>query len=58
MKHLSGEQLYSIRNALLVGERRPRFHDVGALLAFLQPRVSPEVHSVLAHYAAHCRQPD
>jgi hypothetical protein len=58
MTHLSGEQLYSIRNALLIGERPPRFADADALLAFLQPRVSSEVQSVLAHYAAHCRRRD
>ena len=58
MTHLSGEQLYSIRNALLVGERTPRFAHVEALLGFLQARVSPEIHSVLAHYAALCRRPN
>ena len=56
MKHLSGEQLYSIRNALLVGERPPRFADAEALLAFFEPRVTPEVFSVVAHYAAHCQR--
>lgn len=58
MAHLSGEQLYAIRNTLLIGERPPRFANADALLAFVEPRVAPEVHSVVAHYLTHCRRPD
>ena len=56
MTHLTGEQLFAIREALLVGERPPRFADVQDLLAFLETRMPADVQAVLVHYAAHCRR--
>lgn len=56
---LNGDQLWSIR-APLIGyvmlDEPPERMDADRLLAWLEPRIEPEVHRVLAHYAASCRR--
>jgi len=57
---LNRDQLASVRSPLIgyvmLDEPAERM-DVERLLDWLRPRIEPEVHRVLAHYAAACRPP-
>lgn len=56
---LDRDQLGSVRAPLIgyvmLDEPAERM-DVDRLLAWLEPRLEPDVHRVLAHYARQCRQ--
>jgi hypothetical protein len=53
--NLSGEQLWSLREAVIGLPRPVDGVEVSALVARLQPTLAPEVHHVVAHYVGHCR---
>ena len=55
ISQLTEEQLYSIRRELSGAERPDRFDNAMQLLGWLQPRLDPNVHAVLVHYAQQCR---
>ncbi|HEX8442719.1 MAG TPA: hypothetical protein VF631_03625 [Allosphingosinicella sp.] len=55
---LSRDQLSALRGPLLryvMLDEPARLMDVDELLAWLRPRVSPEIHHVVSHYATECR---
>jgi hypothetical protein len=55
--HLSNDQLWALRGPVMdfVFEKREERMDIDQWLGWIAPQVAPEVHHVLAHYAAHCR---